>query len=489
MEELANSEGISDTTFGALSTSPDILVFSENEMRRLGYQVVDAVIAHILNVDSQRPAATASDDVLTSALDGPLPNSASALDVNLTTLVDVLTTYQQHEDHKRYFARVPGPTSFPAILGDWLATGMQATASSWQNAPGPSTAEIVVCQWLGEALGLEGAWDGILVSGGSVANLTAIVTARACNGPGTIYLSDQTHASVMRALASIGWAPKDIRVIPSDRSHRFDTAALATAVLEDISAGRKPSVVVATAGTTNTGAVDDLDTIAKICAEHGLWLHVDAAYGGAAAICDQGRAHLSGLSKADSLVIDPHKWMFQPFDIGCLLVKHPGCLERTFAMSPEYLADISRGTVNFYNRGLELTRRSRALKLWITFQTYGRETLASAIARCMALAEFAQRIIELNPLLQVVTPAQLGIVTFEAPHLNDAGHADVIDRLTSEGFAVTSSTVLDGRTVLRLCTINPRTTTDDIRDTIEHIDKLTRSSAPEFHRSSTPLLT
>jgi len=206
-------------------------------------------------------------------------------------------------------------------------------------------------------------------------------------------------------------------------------------------------------------------------------------------MCDQGRVHLSGLSTADSLVVDPHKWMFQPFDVGCLLVKHAGSLERTFAMDAEYLADISRGTVNLYNRGLELTRRSRAFKLWLTFQTYGRETLARAIARCMALAEFAQWTIELNSLFQVVTPAQLGILTFEVPHLNDAGHADVIDRLTSEGFAVTSSTVLDGRTVLRLCTINPRTTTDDIRETIDHIDKLARSAAPEFHRSSTPLFT
>jgi glutamate/tyrosine decarboxylase-like PLP-dependent enzyme len=487
VEKFADSDGISDATLDALRTSPDILSFSESEMKRLGYLVVDTVVDHIKNVDRERPIAeastTASVGALISALGGSVPREPSAVDAGLTALVEMLATYQQHENHRRYFARIPGPSSFPGILGEWLATGMQATVSSWQGGPGPSTVEIVVCRWLCEALGLSGTRDGILVSGGSMANLTAIVTARVCNGPGIIYLSDQTHISVQKGLAAIGWAPEDVRVIPSDRSYRFDTSALAIAIENDISAGHKPSVVVATAGTTNTGAVDDLDVIAEICAARGLWLHVDAAYGGPAAICERGRAQLSGLTKADSLTVDPHKWLYQPFDIACLLVRERGCLERAFAMSPEYLADLSDEGVNFYNRGLELTRRGRAFKLWLTFQAYGLEALASAIGRCIALAEFAQHVIELAPLLSIVTPAQLGIVTFEVPHLTGAGHTDIIKRLTLEGFAVASTTVLDGRTILRLCTINPRTTTDDIRETIDHIAKLASSSAASMLRS------
>jgi glutamate/tyrosine decarboxylase-like PLP-dependent enzyme len=483
VENSVDSNGIPDTTLGALRTPPDVLSFSESEMKRLGYLVVDAVVDHIQSVDGRRPTAVAGDDALISAVAGPLPLGPSALDANLAALVEVTADYQQHDDHRRFFARVPGPSSFPGILGDWLATGMQSTVSAWQSAPGPSTVEMVVCRWLSEALGLNGTWDGILVSGGSMANLTAIVTARVCNGLGIVYLSDQTHISITRGLASIGWAPEDIRVIPSDSAYRFDPGALAVAIEKDVSAGYRPSVVVATAGTTNTGAFDDLDAIAKISAAHGLWLHVDAAYGGPAAICERGRSQLSGLRNADSLTVDPHKWLFQPFGIGCLLVRHSGCLERAFAMNPEYLADLADGGVNFYDRGLELTRRARAFQLWLTLRTYGREALASAIDRCMALAEYAQHVMELNPVFRIVTPAQLGIVTFEIPHLNDAGHADVVKRMTSEGFAAAGSTVLDGRTILRLCTTNPRTTTDDIRETIDHIAKLADSAAVRMLRS------
>jgi aromatic-L-amino-acid decarboxylase len=243
------------------------------------------------------------------------------------------------------------------------------------------------------------------------------------------------------------------------------------AVAADRSAGRRPGFVVATAGTTNVGAVDPLRELADLCAAEGLWLHVDGAYGAAAALCDAGRAALPGLERADSLVLDPHKWLFQPYDAACLLVRHPGVLAEAFAVSPEYLADVAPrpGEVNFRDRSPELTRRSRALKLWLTFRIHGAEVLAAAVARGIALAQEAEAIAAAHPRLEVVTPAQLGIVTFA---LRDAGggeHAARVAALARDGWAVVTSTSVRGRPVFRLCTINPLTTRDDLAETIARL--------------------
>jgi aromatic-L-amino-acid/L-tryptophan decarboxylase len=452
-----------------LAVPPDVLAVDAERMRALGYAMVDRTIAHLAGI-AELPAIREADAAtLRIALDGPVPGEPHDLAADLATLADTALAHQQHGDHPRYFARVPGPSSFPGILADWLGTGLQSVASSWGGGSGPTTVELVALAWMRDALGLAPDCEGILLSGGSMANINALVAARHLHGDGIVYLSSQAHASIARGLRAMGTPDDSIRMVATDAHLRLDPDEVRRAIAADRASGRRPAIVVATAGTTNTGAVDDLTALSTICRAEGLWLHVDGAYGGAAALSPRGRAAMPGLDLADSFVTDPHKWLFQPYDIACLFIRGEGSLERTFAMHPEYLADLSGEEVDLHNRSMELTRRSRALKLWLTFRAYGLPTLQRAIDRGIALAEYAERVIEAHPRLEVVTPAQLGIVTFADAGCSDADHRAAIARLNAEGFAAASSTVLSGRTVLRLCIINPRTTTDDIDQTIDRL--------------------
>jgi aromatic-L-amino-acid decarboxylase len=455
-----------------LDVPADILAVDVEEMRRLGYWVVDRTIEHLTTLDDQPAILEGDARALSAALGGPLPRQPHDVDTDLSLLADVALAHQQHGDHRRYFARVAGPSSFAGILADWLGTGMQSVASSWGGGSGPTTVELQVLTWLREALGLAPSSEGVLLSGGSMANVTALITARSSHGDGVIYLTDQTHASIGRALPAIGQRPDQVRVLRTNDRFRLDLDELSRAVAEDRAAGRRPAIVIATAGTTNTGAVDDLPSLSTICRREDMWLHVDGAYGGPGALTLRGRRVLSGLELADSFVMDPHKWLFQPYDVACLFVRVPGALEHTFAMHPEYLADLDGDEPDLHNRSLELTRRGRALKLWLTLRYYGLDRIGDAIARGIALAEYAQRVVEDTEGLAIVTPAQLGIVTFEAVDASDAAHLRAIGTLNREGFAGASTTVLRGRTVFRLCIINPRTTTADLDATIARLAEL-----------------
>ncbi|MEI6361001.1 MAG: aminotransferase class I/II-fold pyridoxal phosphate-dependent enzyme [Actinomycetes bacterium] len=456
----------------ALDVPAGILALDSEEMRRLGYWVVDRTIEHLTTLDHQPAVKESSSVELRSVLGGPLPRVGHHLDPDLTALADVALANQQHGEHPRYFARVASPASYPAILADWLGTGMQSVASSWGGGSGTTTVELVALEWLREAIGLAPTSEGVLLSGGSMANITGIITARHENGDGVIYLADQTHSSIGRSLPAIGQPTNRIRTVGTDDRFRMSATALQLAIEADVADGLRPSVVVATAGTTNTGAVDDLPALSAICRAHGVWLHVDGAYGGPAAMSARGRAVMPGLDLVDSFVMDPHKWLFQPYDVACLYVREPGALERTFAMYPEYLADLDGREVDLHNRSLELSRRSRALKLWLTLRYYGTDVLAQAIERGIALAEYAQRVVAADPRLEIVTPAQLGIINFAAVGASDEDHRRAVAELTAEGRAATSSTVLRGRTVFRLCIINPSTTTDDLDVTIDRLATL-----------------
>jgi aromatic-L-amino-acid decarboxylase len=446
------------------------------EMRRLGHWVVDQVVDHY-EQRAEGPAVRIGEaDALRAALGGPVPSAPGDPLEAMRLLTDVALTHMQHGDHPRFFARVPSPSSFAGVLGEWLGTGFNAIASSWGGGAGPATVELVALDWLREALGLPEGVEGILLSGGSMANLTAIAAARAEVGAGVAYLCDQTHSSIPRALEALGFPACDIHTIESDGELRLAPAALERAIAADRRAGRRPRIVIATAGTTNTGAVDPLDTLADLCAREGLWLHVDGAYGAPAALCARGRHVLSGLERVDSLVLDPHKWLFQPYDIGCLFMR-PGTLGAAFRMDPEYLVDVMarRGEVDLRNRSLELSRRSRALKLWLSLRTYGLDAMSAAIERGIELAEIAEELIRADERFTVVTPAQLGIVTFALTRAHpaaadpDAAHRDAAHRLSADGYAAVTATTLRGRSVLRLCTINPQTTEADLRGTLDRL--------------------
>ncbi len=454
----------------------DTLGMDAGEMRRLGYKLVDMVVDRHLHRNEEPAIRTGQPEELLAALGGELPEWPMDADESLELLAQVALAHQQHGDHPRYFARVPGPSSFAAILGEWLGTGFNTIAASWGGGSGPATLETVVTGWIAQLLGLPTATEGVVLSGGSIANLTAFMVARNEIGSGVAYLTDQTHSSLKRNLQQMGLPDTHIRILPSDAQFRMDMATLQAALAEDRQAGRPPMLVVASAGTTNTGAADPLLEMAALCRTQGLWFHVDGAYGAPAALTQQGRAYLAGLELADSVVLDPHKWLFQPYDAGLCLVTRPGALERCFAMYPEYLRDtqgMAQQVVNFGNRSLELTRRSRAIKLWMSLRTYGAARFREAIQYGIELAEFSEQVLRETPdVWEVVTPAQIGIVCFALKNAPSGEQARRAQALADSGFACLTSTQLKGREVLRLCTLNPLTTQADIRETLQRLRKL-----------------
>jgi glutamate/tyrosine decarboxylase-like PLP-dependent enzyme len=345
--------------------------------------------------------------------------------------------------------------------------------------------ELVTVDWLRELCGLPEGAAGILLSGGTAANLTGLAVARRVklgdSLPGAVaYFCDQVHASVGRALRLLGFAPEQLRALPADASYRLPLAALRAAVAADRAAGRRPFCVVASAGTTNCAAVDPLPEIADFCAAEDLWLHVDGAYGAAAVLTEEGRTLLAGIERADSLVLDPHKWLFQPFEVGCLMVRDGRHLRDTFRARPDYMQEVPLGLeeVSFHDYGLQLSRSCRALKLWMSLQVFGLDAFRAAIERGLHLARVAEGRLRSSPRFTVVTPAQLAMVTFRyvpaATADAEAGNRHLVEAVNADGFAMISSTVLAGRTALRLCTINPRTTEEELAATVRRIEELGR---------------
>jgi glutamate/tyrosine decarboxylase-like PLP-dependent enzyme len=374
------------------------------------------------------------------------------------------------------------------VLADALASGVNVCPGTWLESSGPSQIELITTEWLVALCGMPAGAGGVFVSGGSVANLTGLVTARQMKLAGSmqgavIYSSNQAHSSNWKNIRILGFQPHQVRLIPVDGQLRMDVTALAKAVDEDRKSGRRPFCVIATAGTTNTGTVDPLDAIADVCDSQDLWLHVDGAYGAAAVLSERGRALLKGIQRAHSLVLDPHKWLFQPFDIGCCLVRDVRWLEASFSEHPEYLQDtrdrmdMSR-EVNFCDRGVQLTRAFRALKLWMSIKVFGLDRFRAAIDQGIRNAERAEHLLREQGSFEIVTGARLGVVTFRFrptacadDDLNQLTRS-IFDGIVADGHALLTTTTINGQTVLRLCTINPRTTDSDIRSTIDLIARV-----------------
>ena len=436
-----------------------MLSLPPDEMRRLGYRVVDRIVDHFEHVGELPPIRVGDAGELRAALGGPPPEAPGDAGEALDALFDQVLPYLQHGDHPRFFARIGSPSNYASVLADAAAAGLNVFAGSWTGGSGPATVELVVLEWLRELCGLPEASEGVLVSGGSVGSLVALAAARtARHGAGAAYVSSQVHASVPRALRLLGVA---CEVVPA----RADCRLAAADVRAALAAGPPAFCVVATAGTTSTGAVDPLEELAALCREQGLWLHVDGAYGGPAVLCGA----LTGLEHADSLVLDPHKWLFQPYEVGCVLVREPGLLERTFALSGAYLRDTAGGEVDFRDRSPQLTRTSRALKLWLSLRVFGLAAFREAVAHGIALAEHAEAALRARPGWEIVSPAQLAIVCFRRDG-DDALQTATAEAMVRDGFAAPSTTEVGGRVALRLCTINPRTTFEDVDRTIERME-------------------
>jgi glutamate/tyrosine decarboxylase-like PLP-dependent enzyme len=463
----------------------DALQLSSEEMRRLGYRVVDLIVDHFAEGGEEGLGQVPDRQELEARLREPLPEAGTDPDAVLDQVEHDILPNTIRVDHPRFFGFVPGPNNFVGVLADALAAGFNVFSGTWISGAAAAQVEMVVVDWLTSLCGLPDAAGGLFTSGGSMANVMGLAAARHAvlddELDGAVaYCSDQTHRSVDRALRLLGVGPNQLRRLPSDDRFRLDPDRLAEAVAADRAAGRRPFCVIANAGTTNTGADDPLPALADTAAAEDLWLHVDGAYGAAAVVCERGREALEGLDRADSLTLDPHKWLFQPFEIGGVLVRDVRHLHRAFRLEAEYLEDAmgEHDEVNFSDYGIQLTRSFRALKLWMTLKVFGRKHLAEAVRRGVKRAEQAERLLRERPDWTVVTPARMGIVTFRCVPNGwtdeevDALNGRLAAALSEEGDVFLTKTTLNGRSVLRLCPINPRTTAEDLRTTIDRLDAL-----------------
>ncbi len=394
----------------------DPLGLDREQMRALGHRTVDLLVDILC--DPEAPAIRRSPPGrLQERLSVPAPTGPRDWDDLMVHMRDEVLQWGSRLSHPGYFAYIPACSTFPAALGDLIASAMDIDASLWMSAAGPSQLELTVIDWFKEWIGYPGDAAGVLVSGGSAANLTALACAReALLGPMTdrvvLYVADQTHSSAAKAARVMGFRPDQVRVLPTDSGHRMRLDALVGALDADTDAGLQPLIVVANAGATNTGAVDPLPELSAICRERGLWLHVDGAYGGFAALTERGRATLAGIELADSVTLDPHKWLYQPIECGCVLIRDGRLLESAFTISPDYLADRIGDEVNFSDLGLQLTRTSRAIKVWLSMSYFGTDAFREAIDRSLDLAQLAEQHVLGRPELELLSPATLGIICF-----------------------------------------------------------------------------
>jgi aromatic-L-amino-acid decarboxylase len=454
-----------------------------DEMRRLGYTLIDRVVDHLASLPDQRVARRGDRAEFSSLVDEPLPLSSSSLDSCLDFFFERILPGMTRVSHPRFHAYIPCPSSFAGALGEMLAAGTNPFVGSWLGGGTVSALELTVLRWLAELLGFEPEAGGILTSGGSMANLVGLAAARAKFGDdilerGVLYLSREGHASVNKAAGILGFRRESIRTIGVDDRCRMDLDELERWVETDRGEGRIPFFVCANAGTTNTGAIDPLPEVADLCERLNLWLHIDAAYGGFAAIAPEGRELLRGMQRADSLTLDPHKWLYCPMGVGCALVRDPRILEQAFSAEGEYLKDLPDDEVNFLNRGPELSRPGRVLSVWMLLRSAGREELAAQIQEDMRLARLAASLLCRDNRLEVDEPT-LSVVTFrhqsregESEAVRSARDTALMEATLADGQLMLSTTFLDGRNTLRFVVMNHRTTERDIRISVGRIREL-----------------
>jgi len=457
------------------------------EMLELARRASEILVDRLERLPTEPAWSGAARAELEPVLRSPAPERGRSAGEVLDFAAREILTSASRVDHPRYLAFVPSSTTWPGVLADFLSSGYNIFAGTWLGGSGPTLIELVVLDWFRGWIGYPETASGLFTSGGSAASLDAFVAAReAAGAPArpTVYMSDQSHSALFRAATIVGVRPEHVRRVPTDAHFRIDVQQLERSVARDRDAGFTPIAVCGNAGATNTGAIDPMPELADFCEEQSIWFHVDAAYGGFAVLTEKGKALLAGMERADSIAMDAHKWLFQPFEAGCLMVRDVRRLEAAFAVQPEYLQDTRWGGEhpNFSDRGLQLSRSFRALKVWMSIQTFGVAAFRRAVERGIVLAARAEEYAMASELLEVANPASLGVVCFrfrpreaqlsdeEVERVNEA----IQGRLLSSGMAMTSSTRLRGVYSLRLCILNHRTRWEDVLRTLEEIERLGR---------------
>jgi glutamate/tyrosine decarboxylase-like PLP-dependent enzyme len=462
----------------------DLTLDPENwdELRTLGHRMMDDMFDYLRGV-RERPVWQPFPEAVKTRLAEPVPHRGRPADAVYEQFVHDVLPYPPGNTHPRFWGWVIGTGTPLAMLADLLASGMNPQSAGIQE--GARYVEERVIAWLAELMGFPRGSSGLLVSGGSMANLVGLAVARhatagfdvreAGMGEGApalvVYASTEVHSSVRKAVELMGLGRRNLRLVPVDGEYRIDVQQLRAAIARDRAEGRRPICVVGNAGTVNTGATDDLRALAALCREERLWFHVDGAFGALVRLAPGLAPMVAGLEAADSVAFDLHKWGYLPFEVGCALVRDPEAHRAAFAVAPSYLGATPRGPaaggVLFADLGLQLSRGFRALKVWMSFKTYGVDLIGRLIAQNVEQIRYLTDLVDRHPQLERLAPAPLNICCFRfvAPGLDtealNALNQEILWRLQESGIALPSHTVLDGRFAIRVANTNQRSRRED----------------------------
>jgi aromatic-L-amino-acid/L-tryptophan decarboxylase len=409
------------------------------------------------------------------AFDGPLPEQG----IGRAVMDDIARVFEHSRPPSpRFFGYVLGSGEPVAAIGDLIASVLNQNVTAWRSGPAAVTIERTVVRWLAEAIGCEG-FTGSLTGGGSSANLMALAMAREAKAPANdngvqkpcvLYASAEVHMSIPKAVALLGMGHHAVQFIPVDNEFRMVPLELERAVERDRATGKIPVAVVASAGTVNTGSIDPLEEIAAIAKEKGLWMHVDGAYGALSAMAAPEK--FKGLASADSLSLDPHKWLYQPLDCGCLLYRDPGAAQKTFSHSGDYAKSLYADPIEgfeFFEQSMELSRRFRALKLWLSFRYHGIGAFRDSIRGDLQLAQELAAMIKARKELEILAPVPLSAVCFRyigegtrSDEELNALNARMLQRMQRGGRVFISNATINGKFALRACIVNHRSTSADV---------------------------
>ena len=477
------------TVSGRMTTSPleipadTSLELSVPEMRDLLAAVTERLVAHVASLPAQPAADVAGGAELARALAEPEPpESPSPVGELLDLLFDRAIPKSFNAASPGYLAYIPGGGVFSSAVADLIAGTANRYTGVWQAAPALVQLETNVLRWLSRIAGLPAGSGGILTTGGSLATFSAIVAARRERLPadflkGVLYASDQTHHAVSKAASLAGFPPENVREVPSDERFRIRVDLLADRIDEDRRDGLTPFLVCGNAGTTNTGAVDDLPWLAELAGKERLWLHVDAAYGGFFLLTERGRAAMAGIERADSIVLDPHKGLFLPYGTGALLVRDAEVLRRAHASGAAYLPHMQEDPefVDFCEVSPELSRAYRGLRVWLPLKLHGLGAFRRNLDEKLDLALHAARELAKMPGIEIVDWPQLSVVAFRLvrPGLDEEAlnrlNRDLIGRVNARKRIHISGTVLRGSFVLRVCVLSFRTHLDRVEEGLEDV--------------------
>jgi len=414
---------------------------------------------------------------LRALMQAPLPDAGTPLDALFAELETILIPNSTQLAHPRFLSYVSPSPNGVSPYAEAISAALNQNSGLWTLSPAANAVEQTVMGWFGQLFGFGPGVGGIITSGGSMANQVGLTAARdralgadaqakglqGGNAPLTLYASTEVHASIDKAVSMLGLGTQSLRKIPADSAFRLPLAPLAAAVAADRAAGFRPFCVVASAGTVTTGAVDPLAELAAFCRTEGLWLHVDGAYGALAALSPRFEPMMAGIGLADSVSLDPHKFLFVAMEAGCVLVRDPADLRHSFSIASSYLAKQEDADfIHYTDHGPQLSRRFNALKIWWSLRHFGRALYAETIDRMADLAAHMGGIAAQNPRFELLAPVTFNCVCFRMAGLDDAANRAVLKRLVDSGIAFLGPALVQGRVGMRACFMNLRTTRADV---------------------------